>query len=163
MMLKSLFYRLLISIQLIFLLYNYDYQCYELSEQLFIKQLLSNYEIASRPIQYGNETLNIFLCIILKQIIDLDEKNQILHTSLLIQLKWIDETIQLRMLQLYDLYHRNNTTNKLKTYFPSLVLPSSRIWTPDLYVYNNADDGKNGLLDVSHSRVRISQKGKRFW
>ncbi|CAI2733418.1 unnamed protein product [Schistosoma spindalis] len=167
-MLKLLHYQLIIIIIIqSILLCNHSCKCNELSEKLIIKQLLYNYEIASRPIQYGNETLNVFIRIILQQVVDLDEKNQILLTSLLIQLKWIDETIKLKMLQLYDLYHRNNNHyynyNQLKTYFPNLVLPSSRIWTPDLYVYNNADDGKNGLLDVSQSRVRVNQKGEVTW
>ncbi|CAH8658467.1 unnamed protein product [Schistosoma rodhaini] len=160
-----LFNQLLIIQLIIFYHYCIGYQ---LSEKLIIKQLFNhnhnhnNESFISRPIKLGNETIQLFIQLILQQIIDLDEKNQILFTSLLIQLKWIDQTIKLKMLQLYN-NNYNHNNEELKNYFTNLVIPSSFIWTPDLYVYNNADDGKNGLLDVSQSRVRINQNGEVTW
>ncbi|KAH8862516.1 Neuronal acetylcholine receptor subunit alpha-9-I [Schistosoma japonicum] len=160
-MLQSLFYQLIIN----FIILHHHithYQCYELSEKMIVQQLLNNYETASRPVKLGNKTLNTSIRVILQQVVDLDEKNQILLASLLVQLKWIDETIKYRILQLNQFYHQSYN-NEFKKYFKSIVLPSSRVWTPDLYVYNNADDGKNGLLDVSQSRVRVNQEGEVTW
>nr|AAW25784.1 SJCHGC08830 protein [Schistosoma japonicum] len=160
-MLQTLFYQLIIN----FIILHHHithYQCYELSEKMIVQQLLNNYETASRPVKLGNKTLNTSIRVILQQVVDLDEKNQILLASLLVQLKWIDETIKYRILQLNQFYHQSYN-NEFKKYFKSIVLPSSRVWTPDLYVYNNADDGKNGLLDVSQSRVRVNQEGEVTW
>ncbi|CAH8617417.1 unnamed protein product [Heterobilharzia americana] len=138
--------------------------CYQFSEREVVRQLLTNYEPASRPVKLGNETLEASIQVALQQVVDLDEKNQILMTSLLVQLKWIDQTIKYRMLQLFDIHGTSSNKNKqFEERLTSLVLPSSRVWTPDLYVYNNADDGKNGLLDVPHSRVRVSQGGEVTW
>ncbi|CAH8868697.1 unnamed protein product [Trichobilharzia szidati] len=155
-MFTPVFYALVIQLTL-FSYLNIDLcSCYQFSEREVIRQLLTNYEPASRPVKLGNETLEASVQVILQQVVDLDEKNQILLTSLLVQLKWIDQTIKHRMLQLYK-------HSEFEDRLTSLVLPSSRVWTPDLYVYNNADDGKNGLLDVRQSRVRVSKGGEVTW
>ena len=54
------------------------------AEKVLIKHLLSNYEhvgVVGRPVVNTSETINVSYGIGLIQIIDLDEKNQILTTN----------------------------------------------------------------------------------
>ena len=52
------------------------------NERHLINQLLEDYNPLERPVNHENDTLNVTFGIILQQIIDVDEKNQILISNL---------------------------------------------------------------------------------
>ncbi|VDP94787.1 unnamed protein product [Echinostoma caproni] len=135
-----------------------------------VQYLLAGYDPIGRPIRNATHIIQATIDVVLQQVVDLDEKNQILLTSLLIQLKWHDEVLDHRLRSLRDLIAE---TEKFTTRVRSdsgedisdvgglsFVLPPDRIWTPDLYVYNNAADGKKGMLKVDESRLRVNRRGK---
>ena len=53
-----------------------------INERHLINHLLNNYNPLERPVENENDTLNVIFGITLQQIIDVDEKNQILISNL---------------------------------------------------------------------------------
>ncbi|KAF5405007.1 Acetylcholine receptor subunit alpha-type acr-16 [Paragonimus heterotremus] len=137
------------------------------SERVLVRHLLENYDTTGRPVQTGNEAIIVFVELDLQQVVDLDEKNQVLLSSLLIQLKWHDVSLYRRIHAHFG--DNNGSQPNHNGKMPSgeneviVALPASKIWTPDLYVYNNAADGRNGLIHVNESRVQISGRGEVTW
>ncbi|TPP64397.1 Acetylcholine receptor subunit alpha-type acr-16 [Fasciola gigantica] len=138
-----------------------------------LRYLLADYDPMGRPVQNATSAIKASIDVVLQQVVDLDEKNQVLLTSLLVQLRWYDEILAQRMQSLRTLIRRDqeptdHSDSKGDYIFPNaepigFVLPSDRIWTPDLYVYNNAADGNNGMLKVEESRLRVSEQGEVTW
>lgn len=135
-----------------------------------VHYLLAGYDSIGRPVQNATTPIQALIDVVLQQVVDLDEKNQVLVTSLLIQLKWRDEILSHKLQILRALIRRdwqptdqtdsNGGGNLFDVDEISFVLPSDRIWTPDLYVYNNAADGNKGMLRVEESRLRVSECGE---
>ncbi|KAA0185707.1 Acetylcholine receptor subunit alpha-type acr-16 [Fasciolopsis buskii] len=138
-----------------------------------VHYLLAGYDSIGRPVQNATTPIQALIDVVLQQVVDLDEKNQVLVTSLLIQLKWRDEILSHKLQILRALIRRdwqptdqtdsNGGGNLFDVDEISFVLPSDRIWTPDLYVYNNAADGNKGMLRVEESRLRVSECGEVTW
>ena len=63
-------------------------------ETNLINHLLENYQPYSRPVEYPNSTLTLNITLTLKQIIDLDERNQLLKTNLWLEYYWFDEKLK---------------------------------------------------------------------
>ena len=97
--------------------------------------LNSNYSSAIRP---NNPTI-IGLKITLKQIVAVDEKNQIVTSSSYLFVTWTDPRLAW-----------NNTNFALNE---PISIPLKKIWLPDLYVINTAD--VNGYIPVSDSALAL--------
>lgn len=93
--------------------------------------LLTGYDRYSRP----NETTKISLDLVLKQIVGIDEKNQIVTTSSYLIADWVDPRLVWPNAG-YDDY---------------ITLRANQIWLPDLYVINTGDT--NGFITVSESNL----------
>ncbi|KAL4622741.1 neuronal acetylcholine receptor subunit alpha-7-like [Arapaima gigas] len=90
------------------------------------KDLLMNYNPLERPVFNDSDSLTVHFRLSLKQIMDLDEKNQVLTSNILLQLYWT------------DFYLQWNTTE-----YPgvtSVCFPDSQIWKPDILLYNSANE-----------------------
>ncbi|XP_061541209.1 neuronal acetylcholine receptor subunit alpha-7-like isoform X2 [Phycodurus eques] len=90
------------------------------------KELLANYNRLERPVINDSAAILVELGFTLLQIIDVDEKNQVLMTNAWLQLYWT------------DIYLSWNPES-----YPgvqNLRFPSDQIWTPDILLYNSADD-----------------------
>ncbi|XP_061690335.1 neuronal acetylcholine receptor subunit alpha-7-like isoform X5 [Syngnathoides biaculeatus] len=90
------------------------------------KELLANYNRLERPVTNDSAAILVELGFTLLQIIDVDEKNQVLMTNAWLQLYWT------------DIYLSWNPES-----YPgvqNLRFPSDQIWTPDILLYNSADD-----------------------
>ncbi|XP_031672081.1 neuronal acetylcholine receptor subunit alpha-7-like [Oncorhynchus kisutch] len=86
------------------------------------KDLLINYNRLERPVFNDSAPILVELGFTLLQIIDVDEKNQVLMTNAWLQLHWTDT------------YLSWNPEN-----FPgvqNLRFPSNQIWVPDILLYN---------------------------
>lgn len=95
--------------------------------------LFTNYTNLVRP----SKSVEIALNISLKQVTSLDEQNQIITTSSYIFLSWIDERLK------WNPSEYNSIEN--------LPVKSKKIWLPDLFVVNTADN--NGFVTISDSNV----------
>ncbi|XP_063062049.1 neuronal acetylcholine receptor subunit alpha-10a [Engraulis encrasicolus] len=114
--------------------------------QKLLKDLFINYTSALRPVADTKNILNVTLQITLSQIIDMDERNQILTAYLWIRQVWVD--VHLRWNK--DDYDGLDT----------IRIPSSYVWRPDIVLYNNADDHFTGSMDTN---VVIRHDGQIMW
>ena len=62
-------------------------------ETRLINKLLSGYQAYSRPVPNPSSPLLLNLTMTLKQIIDLDERNQLLTTNLWLEYYWFDSKL----------------------------------------------------------------------
>ena len=67
--------------------------CSDLESNL-INRLLWNYQKYSRPVSDPSLPLNLNITLTLKQIIDLDERNQLLKTNLWLEYYWYDDKLK---------------------------------------------------------------------
>uniref|UniRef100_A0A0R3RWT7 Acetylcholine receptor subunit alpha-type acr-16 n=1 Tax=Elaeophora elaphi TaxID=1147741 RepID=A0A0R3RWT7_9BILA len=107
-----------------------------MDEKRLYTDLLTNYNILERPVSNSSTPLVIKMRLFLQQIVDVDEKNQIWEDY---KLKWDPQEYD----GIKDLH------------FPG---DNSRIWRPDILLYNSADDNfdstfKSNLLVYSNGEV----------
>uniref|UniRef100_A0A6Q2XQK6 Neuronal acetylcholine receptor subunit alpha-7 n=1 Tax=Esox lucius TaxID=8010 RepID=A0A6Q2XQK6_ESOLU len=106
------------------------------------KDLLTNYNRLERPVYNDSAPILVELGLTLLQIIDVDEKNQVLMTNAWLQLYWTDT------------YLSWNPDN-----FPgvqNLRFPSDHIWVPDILLYNSADERFDATF---HTNVLVNSSG----
>ncbi|TGZ67960.1 hypothetical protein CRM22_004510 [Opisthorchis felineus] len=141
----------------------------EYSERELVKTLLESYDAVSRPVMNGHEIVVVTLGLALQKVIDLDEKNQILYTSLQVQLEWYDEVLARGASRHIGDALTPNGNRRLNDSVAFeeekllIILPADKLWTPDLYVYNNGADGANGLVYVRESWIRVYTTGRVRW
>ncbi|XP_056467959.1 neuronal acetylcholine receptor subunit alpha-10a [Gadus chalcogrammus] len=114
--------------------------------QKLLTDLFANYTSALRPVEDTNTILNVTLQITLSQIIDMDERNQILTAYLWIRQVWVDAHLSWSK----DDYDGLDT----------IRIPSSYVWRPDIVLYNNADEHFTGSMDTN---VVIRHDGQIMW
>lgn len=103
-------------------------------EKLLIKSILNtDYDRTTRPAN----TVEIYLQFMFRQIVSLDDKNQIITTSSTLIVSWFDTRLSWNNFSLYPLF--------------SISVKANQLWLPDLYVINSADS--NGFLTVSDSNM----------
>ncbi|CAH8655215.1 unnamed protein product [Dicrocoelium dendriticum] len=79
-----------------------------------------------RPTAHEGKPLQVFLKCFLNQIMDMDEKNQILSTIMWLDMKWTD-------------YHFKWDASQFAN-IRQINLPPNRMWKPDLLLYNSASE-----------------------
>ena len=101
-----------------------------------IALITKKYNKLVRPVA----NLNLSLRISMRQLISIDEKNQIMTSSFYLTCQWIDGRLK---------------WNPSKTYgnLTEIVLPATSIWTPDLFVINTAS--ATGFITVSSSNLAL--------
>lgn len=102
-------------------------------EKILVNNLFKNYDKTILPEKNGYIRIKLEL----KQIVSLDERNQLTTTSLVLFLNWLDSRFA------WDPLLNNNIT--------FLNVNSNSIWLPDLYIINTADT--NGFLTFSSSNL----------
>jgi hypothetical protein len=133
---------------LIFLNYLNMVKCSQLNsfqtvESSLLNNLTANYNKKVRP----SEVVTINFSIELKQIISLDEKNQILLTSNYISQEWFDSRLT----------WNSSDFNKINL----LMIPVKDLWIPDTIILNTAD--ADGYLKYSdYSLATVQSDGRIF-
>ncbi|TKS83434.1 Neuronal acetylcholine receptor subunit alpha-9 [Collichthys lucidus] len=114
--------------------------------QKLMNDLFSNYTNALRPVEDTDHIINVTLQITLSQIIDMDERNQILTTYLWIRQIWMDAYL----------------TWKKEDYdgLDTIRIPSSYVWRPDIVLYNSADDEFSSSMETN---VVLRNDGQVMW
>nr|XP_054586962.1 neuronal acetylcholine receptor subunit alpha-10 isoform X1 [Nothobranchius furzeri] len=114
--------------------------------QKLLTDLFSSYTNALRPVEDTNHIINVTLQITLSQIIDMDERNQILTTYLWIRQVWMDAYL----------------TWKKEDYdgLDTIRIPSSYVWRPDIVLYNSADDQFSSSMETN---VVLRSDGQVTW
>ncbi|KAK8753595.1 hypothetical protein OTU49_000510, partial [Cherax quadricarinatus] len=112
------------------------------NERRLLHDLLDNYNPLERPVSNESEPVLVSFGITLQQIIDVDEKNQLLITNTWLKLEWNDVNL------------RWNETDYGGV--KDLRIPPYKIWKPDVLMYNSADEGFDGTYQT---KVVVSSSG----
>ncbi|XP_054084311.1 neuronal acetylcholine receptor subunit alpha-7 isoform X5 [Zeugodacus cucurbitae] len=126
-------------------------------EKRLLNHLLSTYNTLERPVANESEPLEVKFGLTLQQIIDVDEKNQILTTNAWLNL---DEKNQLLITNLwlslewndYNLRWNESEYGGVK----DLRITPNKLWKPDVLMYNSADEGFDGTY---HTNIVVKHNG----
>ncbi|KAL5011028.1 hypothetical protein ScPMuIL_013333 [Solemya velum] len=116
-------------------------------EQRLYQELMIGYEKSVRPVINASNILIVNFGLRLNQIVDLDERHQVLTTNVFIDQKWRDE----------NFFWTPDNHNSIK----SLRIPAKNVWLPDTFIYNNADDGSTGFMQGTY--VLVDHDGYVLW
>jgi len=95
-------------------------------ERRLLNDLLANYNKLERPVINESEAVQLSFGLTLQQIIDVDEKNQLLTTNVWLNLEWMDANLK------WNSSEYGNVQD--------VRIPPKYIWKPDLLMYNSADE-----------------------
>lgn len=113
-------------IVIIFILISIKLTRAGIHQRKLLEKLFSNYDPTERPVENDNENLNISIGIAIQQIVELDEKQQMLVFSGWLDMNWLD----------YSLRWNPADFGNISV----ISVMSERIWIPDLVLYNSAGD-----------------------
>ncbi|XP_059147521.1 neuronal acetylcholine receptor subunit alpha-10-like [Physella acuta] len=119
------------------------------SEKTLIRDLLHRYQqegTSGRPVVHPRDTIMVNFSLSLIQILDVDEKNQVLKTNIWYHYRWRDILLQ--------------WNPKLHDNITSIRVPSEQIWLPDIVLYNFAD---NRLSEQREALVVADHTGHLLW
>uniref|UniRef100_T1KCW6 Nicotinic acetylcholine receptor beta 1 subunit n=1 Tax=Tetranychus urticae TaxID=32264 RepID=T1KCW6_TETUR len=137
-----------------FLVYTYTLLCLLLfrtilcseAEERLVRDLFRDYNKLIRPVELINKTVEVKFVMYLIQLINVNEKNQVMTTNVWLELRWND----------YQLKWDPADYGGIKV----LRLPADKVWKPDLVLFNNAD----GNYEVRFkSNVLISDNSEVQW
>ncbi|XP_041356427.1 neuronal acetylcholine receptor subunit alpha-10-like [Gigantopelta aegis] len=115
-------------------------------EQVLLRDLMYTYEKSVRPVFNADKPVNIGLGLTLTQILDLDEKNQVLTTNVWLEVEWFDER----------LVWNSSDYGGITT----LRIPCHLLWLPDIVLYNSVDDYTSGYMP---SLAMVYNTSRIFW
>ncbi|XP_030221600.1 LOW QUALITY PROTEIN: neuronal acetylcholine receptor subunit alpha-2-like [Gadus morhua] len=116
------------------------------AEERLLKDLFVRYNKLSRPVANTSDVVLVRFGLSIAQLIDVDEKNQMMTTNVWVKQEWNDYKLQWKP-QDYE-----NVT--------SIRIPSEIIWRPDIVLYNNAD----GDFAVTHlTKAHLFHDGHIKW
>uniref|UniRef100_A0A914Y6N4 Neurotransmitter-gated ion-channel ligand-binding domain-containing protein n=1 Tax=Panagrolaimus superbus TaxID=310955 RepID=A0A914Y6N4_9BILA len=97
-------------------------------EQRLYADLLNNYNALERPVENSSEALVVKVRLFMQQIVDVDEKNQMVQINAWIRYIWFDYKLK------WDPSDYGGITD---VRFPGSL---DQIWKPDVLLYNSADE-----------------------
>ncbi|XP_024876097.1 neuronal acetylcholine receptor subunit alpha-7-like isoform X1 [Temnothorax curvispinosus] len=106
-----------------------------LHEKRLLNDLLDAYNVLERPVSNESDPLVLSFGLTLMQIIDVDEKNQLLITNLWLKLEWNDVNMR------WNVSDYGGVRD--------LRIPPHRLWKPDVLMYNSADEGFDGTYPTN--------------
>uniref|UniRef100_A0A8I3S4L3 Cholinergic receptor nicotinic alpha 4 subunit n=3 Tax=Canis lupus familiaris TaxID=9615 RepID=A0A8I3S4L3_CANLF len=116
------------------------------AEERLLKTLFSGYNKWSRPVANISDVVLVHFGLSIAQLIDVDEKNQMMTTNVWVKQEWHDYKLR------WDPADYENVT--------SIRIPSELIWRPDIVLYNNAD----GDFAVTHlTKAHLFYDGRVQW
>uniref|UniRef100_A0A3Q3VRB6 Uncharacterized protein n=1 Tax=Mola mola TaxID=94237 RepID=A0A3Q3VRB6_MOLML len=95
-------------------------------QRFLLRELLRDYNPMERPVANDSQTLTVQFSFTLIQVMDVDEKNQIITTNAWLQMQWYDHYLQWNQSEYPGV--------------KNLRFAPSQVWTPDILLYNSAHD-----------------------
>ncbi|XP_062489766.1 neuronal acetylcholine receptor subunit alpha-2-like, partial [Pezoporus occidentalis] len=92
------------------------------AEERLFKHLFTGYNRWSRPVPNTSDVVIVKFGLSIAQLIDVDEKNQMMTTNVWLKQEWSDYKLR------WDPAEFDNVT--------SIRVPSEMIWIPDIVLYN---------------------------
>uniref|UniRef100_A0A8C3AT62 Neuronal acetylcholine receptor subunit alpha-7 n=1 Tax=Cyclopterus lumpus TaxID=8103 RepID=A0A8C3AT62_CYCLU len=108
--------------------------------------LMVDYNPLERPVSNDSQTLTVNLGLSLMQIMDVDERNQVLTTNIWLQLFWDDNYLQ------WNPSDYPGVTN--------VRFPDHLIWKPDILLYNSADERFDATF---HTNILVNSSGSCYY
>ncbi|CAM4961520.1 unnamed protein product [Rotaria socialis] len=115
-------------------------------EQRLFYKIMTGYEKAVRPLKKSSQAVVVKLGITLTQILDIDERNQIMTTNIWLDQEWNDAYLRWSPAEFGGLKR--------------IRIPCRLLWLPDIVLYNSADDYTQGYMQ---SLAMIDYNGTVFW
>ncbi|XP_061841517.1 neuronal acetylcholine receptor subunit alpha-2-like isoform X1 [Nerophis lumbriciformis] len=116
------------------------------AEEKLLQDLFVRYNKLSRPVENSSDTVLVHFGLSIAQLIDVDEKNQMMTTNVWVKQEWNDYKLR------WNPEEYENVT--------SVRIPSEIIWRPDIVLYNNAD----GDFAVTHlTKAQLFHDGRVKW
>ncbi|CAB4014495.1 neuronal acetylcholine receptor subunit alpha-10-like, partial [Paramuricea clavata] len=113
------------------------------------RMLLKDYTKEVRPVLDVRDNVTVTVGISLYLIRNMDDKNQMLTTSLWIRQVWHD--------------HRLTWTPSNFSSVKKINIPVNKVWIPDIKVYNEVNRGQYSGLDQFQTRVLVNHDGRIQW
>ncbi|CAH8866743.1 unnamed protein product [Trichobilharzia szidati] len=113
---------------------------------LFDKTRWDAHNPMERPVSIDGKPVQVFLKCFLNQIMDMDEKNQILSTIMWLDIKWTDYHFQWNLSDYENIRQIN--------------LPQERMWKPDILLYNSASEKFDQMFPT---KVTVRNNGQIQW
>ncbi|GAB6031191.1 Acetylcholine Receptor [Chamberlinius hualienensis] len=104
-------------------------------ERRLLNDLLRSYNNLERPVGNESEPIIISFGLTLQQIIDVDEKNQIITTNIWLNLEWVDVNLRWNVSEYGGV--------------KDLRIPPAKLWKPDVLMYNSADEKFDGTFPTN--------------
>ncbi|XP_074483509.1 neuronal acetylcholine receptor subunit alpha-2-like isoform X3 [Sebastes fasciatus] len=116
------------------------------TEDELFRSLFGSYSKWTRPARNITDVVIVKFGLSIAQLIDVDEKNQMMTTNVWLKQEWTDYKLQ------WSPSDFDNVT--------SIRVPSELIWVPDIVLYNNAD----GEFAVTHmTKAHLFHTGRVRW
>ncbi|XP_034533957.1 neuronal acetylcholine receptor subunit alpha-2-like isoform X2 [Notolabrus celidotus] len=116
------------------------------TEDDLFRRLFGGYSKWTRPARNVTDVVIVKFGLSIAQLIDVDEKNQMMTTNVWLKQEWTDYKLQ------WTPSDFDNVT--------SIRVPSELIWVPDIVLYNNAD----GEFAVTHmTKAHLFHTGRVRW
>uniref|UniRef100_A0A3Q1H3T8 Neuronal acetylcholine receptor subunit alpha-7 n=1 Tax=Acanthochromis polyacanthus TaxID=80966 RepID=A0A3Q1H3T8_9TELE len=107
------------------LLFFYHLTSFGPHQRFLLRELLRDYNPMERPVANDSQTLTVQFSFTLMQVMDVDEKNQILTTNAWLQMQWYDHYLQWNQSEYPGV--------------KNLRFTPDQVWTPDILLYNRYD------------------------
>ncbi|KAL5004793.1 hypothetical protein ScPMuIL_018249 [Solemya velum] len=138
---------------LVFNVFGFFYCCSAVrlngTEKSLFLTLLESYDAISRPVLNASTPVIVQFGIALNQILDLDEKKEVLSTSVWIYEEWDDANL------IWSPDHYDG--------LDTLMIPSPHLWVPDIFIFNTAGEDLGGFVNVTGSKIMVKSNGRVKW
>uniref|UniRef100_A0A668AZA4 Cholinergic receptor, nicotinic, alpha 5 n=1 Tax=Myripristis murdjan TaxID=586833 RepID=A0A668AZA4_9TELE len=118
---------------------------YAKTEDKLLKNLFRNYQKWVRPVEYLNQTVRVKFGLAISQLVDVDEKKQLMTTNVWMKKEWLDMKL------------RWNPDDYLG--ITTIRVPSDTIWLPDIVLYDNSD----GRFEGTVTKAVVKYDGTITW
>ncbi|KAJ8262400.1 hypothetical protein GJAV_G00166040 [Gymnothorax javanicus] len=115
-------------------------------EDNLLTDLFKGYQKWVRPVLRANDTVTVRFGLKISQLVDVDEKNQLMTTNVWLWQEWID----------YKLRWNPEAYGGIT----SIRVPSENIWLPDIVLYENADGRFEGSI---MTKAIVKSNGTITW
>ncbi|KAJ8247789.1 hypothetical protein GJAV_G00250370 [Gymnothorax javanicus] len=115
-------------------------------EDALLRNLFRGYQKWVRPVLHANDTITVRFGLKISQLVDVDEKNQLMTTNVWLWQEWTD----------YKLRWNPDEYGGIT----SIRVPSENIWLPDIVLYENADGRFEGSI---MTKAIVRANGTIMW
>ncbi|OXB55369.1 hypothetical protein ASZ78_002438, partial [Callipepla squamata] len=102
------------------------------NEDALLRHLFEGYQKWVRPVEISNDTIKVLFGLKISQLVDVDEKNQLMTTNVWLKQEWMD--------------HKLSWNPEEYGGITAIRVPSESLWLPDIVLFENADGRFEGSL-----------------